>query len=134
MVDYKIEDIKIFVDGVEIESPQEGSGITPEEDDKVSHIKDWTKKSVAKAKTLQNDGNGSIVLVPTSASNGFLGGLAKSLKNVTVVFASENPDATVWKKISLDNCTFQNPEVKPTAEGEALDWKFKGYNFDIDWS
>ncbi len=131
-MEYRIRDIKVFVDGVELVELAE-MGISPKDEaDNVKPIKDWSGKTIAWALKEGSDAEGSITLHMKSESNSMLMAIASAKRAVQVVITSENTDATQWSKISVDECYFQLPEVKPDPEEPKLEWKFIGTNFRME--
>lgn len=132
-MEYNLKDISVFVDGAEIEQLAPDTGITPKDDkDNVKPVKDWTGATKLWARLNGTDCEGTIAVLGSSKSVPHLIQLATSKKPVQVVFASKNPDATGWTKISADECYFFMPEVKPDSESNKLSFDFVGTNFQIE--
>ncbi|MHC1623439.1 MAG: hypothetical protein ACXQTR_02470 [Candidatus Methanospirareceae archaeon] len=128
--EYRIKDLHIFVDGIEMEDIASECSIGPTgEEDNITPVKDITGKTVAVAITENDDGEGVIKLVQSSPSNAILRGFRDAKKPVQVAFTYDDPDATQWRKITLDECYFQRGATTPSAEGEIHEWKFKGRNY-----
>mgnify|MGYP000017521422 CR=1 FL=1 len=129
---YKVKDIKVFVDGVEIEGLIE-VGISPKGDqDAVKPIKDWSGKTIGYSVKDDTDCEGSITVQASSKNISQLIQLAASKRPVQVVIAAENREAVKFKKITADDCIFFYPEFKPTAEEANAEFKFIGTNFQIE--
>lgn len=128
--EYRIKDLHIFVDGIEMENIAPDCSIGPvDEGDRVRHVKDITEKTVAVAITENDDAEGSIKLVQSSASNAILRGFRDAKKAVQVVYTYDDSKATQWAKITVDECYFQRGVTTPSAEGEVREWNFKGRNY-----
>ncbi len=133
MPEYNLDDVSVFVDGVEIVGLADDTGITPKDDkDNIKPIKDWSGRTRAWARLNGTDCEGSICVLGNSESVSYLLQLASSKKPVQVVFTSKNPEATGWSKISADECRFFFPEVKPDKEKNVLKFDFVGTNFQIE--
>ncbi|RLI81346.1 hypothetical protein DRP04_06395 [Archaeoglobales archaeon] len=129
---YKVKDIKVFVDGVEVTGLKEVA-ITPKGDqDAVKPIKDWTGKTVGYSIKDDTDAEGHITVLASSPSVPHLLNLASSKKPVQVVIVAENKDAVNFSKITADDCIFSYPESKPESEEYSLEFKFIGTNFQIE--
>lgn len=129
---YSIDDIKVFVDGVEIVDLVE-IGITPKgNQDSVSPIKDWAGKTIGYSVKKDTDCEGSITVRASSASVAHMLSLASSKKQVQVVIAAENTEAVKFKKIIANDCIFFYPEFKPTADEANAEFKFVGIDFKIE--
>jgi len=128
--EYRIKDLHIFVAGMEMENIASDCSIGPvDEGDRVRHVKDITEKTVAVAITENDDGEASIKLIQSSPSNAILRGFRDAKKAVQVMFTYDDPDATQWTKITIDECYFQRGTTTPSAEGEVREWNFKGRNY-----
>jgi hypothetical protein len=125
---YSIDDIKVFVDGVELDGLKE-LGITPKDKDNVKPIKDWADRTKGWAIKKNTDAEGSITLLMSAEANNFLLEVAESKRPVQVVVVSENVEQTRWSKITIDQCHFFLPEVKPDPEEPKLTWEFIGTNY-----
>lgn len=129
---YKVTDIAITVDGVEIVGLM-GAGITPKGDqDSVKPIKDWSGKTIGYAVKDDTDCEGSITVQASSESLQYLIGLAASKKQVQVVITAKNREALNFSKITADDCVFFFPEFKPGAEEANAEFKFIGTNFQME--
>ncbi|AIY89890.1 hypothetical protein [Geoglobus acetivorans] len=129
---YSIKDIKVFVDGREIEGLIE-IGISPKGDqDAVKPIKDWSGKTIGYSIKDDTDCEGSITIQASSKNVPQLIQLAASKKQVQIVIAAENRDALNFSKITADDCIFFYPEFKPSAEEANAEFRFIGTNFRIE--
>ncbi|RLI77421.1 hypothetical protein DRP04_11390 [Archaeoglobales archaeon] len=130
---YSIDDITVFVDGVELEGLAADTGVTPKDKDNIKPIQDWAGITRDWAKMNNRDAEGTIALLASSNSNKLLLQLAETKRPVQVVFASKKPEVTSWKKISIDECFFFYPEVKPDKEENILKYDFVGTGFKIEY-
>lgn len=128
--EYRIKDLHVFVDGMELENIAPDCSIGPKDEaDRVRPVKDITERTVAVAITENTDGEGTIKLVQSSPSDDILRGFRDAKKPVQVTFTYDDSAATRWSKISLDDCYFQEGVTTPSAEGAVQEWSFWGRNY-----
>ena len=129
---YSIDDITVFVDGVELEGLAADTGVTPKDKDNIKPIQDWAGINEGLAKMNNRDTEGTIALLASSNSNKLLLRLAETKRPFRSSSLRRNQKLRVGRRSPLTSFFFY-PEVKPDKEENILKYDFIGTGFKIEY-